>query len=239
MSICCKKNVMLGFSVSTRLAEYPAHNPSRPFSRLSSATVSLNVPLSVAPLPRRLAVCCRVTTLLTGVVNALEHAPAAAPTASSSNTLRYLASSLARSRLARNHYTHAMSASKPKHTDRTTHGPYRIKQKEKKRIRRRLGQIRSQPRKQRRYSPFFGIDSVKRVENPVIRIALADCPVRAELSLDLESCVHQVEWVDCERRCNCTASARGRMAQRGEQLGCARHLVRSSGKGEECNGRRW
>lgn len=102
LSICWRKNVILGLSVNTKLAEYPAHNPSTPFSRLISATVSLNVVLRADPFPRRLAVCCLVTTLLTGVVNAFEHAPVAAPTASSSQTLRYRAS-CARSRLARNH----------------------------------------------------------------------------------------------------------------------------------------
>lgn len=88
--------MILGFSVNTKEAEYPDQKPSRPFSlRIWAAIVETLgdgedfVPDDLADII--LAVCLRVTMFAIGVVKNLEHAPAMAPTASSSKTGRFVA----------------------------------------------------------------------------------------------------------------------------------------------------
>lgn len=80
---------MLGLSVRMREAEYPDQKPCKPFSSRIEVAIS-GTDGSAAFDPERAeiieAVCLRVTIFEIGVVKNFEHAPAKAPTVSSSNT---------------------------------------------------------------------------------------------------------------------------------------------------------
>jgi len=85
---------MLGFKAKAKEAEYPDQNPCRPFSEriweaISETDGSLDGVEERADM--REDVCFRVTMLEIGVVKNIEHAPANAPTVSSSNTGRVVA----------------------------------------------------------------------------------------------------------------------------------------------------
>jgi len=81
--------VILGLRVRIKEAEYPDQNPWRPFSERIDWAIS-DTEGEVVEVGERAeimdAVCFRVTMLEIGVVKNLEHAPASAPTVSSSST---------------------------------------------------------------------------------------------------------------------------------------------------------
>ena len=101
---------------------------------------------------------------------------------------------------------------------------YSVEQEKQKRVSRRLGQIRTEPGEEGRQTALPVVDGRKGIQDPAVGVVVADRPVGPQLALDFEPGVDQVQWVECERRDDGAAGARGGVAYGREEFGCPGHL---------------